>query len=83
MNEEERPIVEVVFAERAKGNSMLGTAEVLERMGYKTRKGSTRWQVSTVKSILANELVYRGMYKYGDMNWVQGVHEPILKEDEQ
>ena len=81
VNEEERPIVEVVFAERAKGNSMLGTAEVLERMGYKTRKGSTRWQVSTVKSILANELVYRGMYKYGDMNWVPGVHEPILKEE--
>ena len=37
---------------------------------------------SGVKSIVNNRPLYEGMYKYGkDMNWVQGVHEPILKKD--
>lgn len=33
----------------------------------------------SIKSILGNRPLYEGMYKYGNMNWVKGVHEPILK----
>lgn len=81
INDKEAEIVRIIFREREHGNSMLGTAELLEDMGYVTRKGSKRWQTSTVKSILRNEPVYRGMYKYGkDMDWVRGVQEPILKD---
>lgn len=79
INEEERPIVECIFEEHEKGTNMLATAQVLREKGFTTRKGRD-FQVSTIKSILGNRKLYEGMYKYGkDMNWVQGVHEPILK----
>lgn len=76
---EEAEIVRFIFQKNQEGVSMLGTTELLEQAGYKTRKGS-RFQTSTIKSILSNKPTYLGMYKYGDMNWVQGVHEPILKD---
>ena len=34
---------------------------------------------SNVQKILANEKTYRGFYKYGNMEWVKGKHDPILK----
>lgn len=78
INEDERPIVEFIFKRREEGMPMLRIAEALEESGYKTRRGG-RFQVSTIKSILSNEPLYRGQYKYGkEMNWVPGVHEAIL-----
>ena len=73
--------MEFVFAEHRKGTPMLTIADKLNDLGYRTRKG-TKFQNTSVRSIIKNEPLYRGMYKYGDMNWVKGVHEPILKEDE-
>lgn len=81
INEDERPIVEYVFTETAKGVPMLTIADRLTDLGYRTRKG-TKFQAKSVSSILKNRKLYEGMYKYGDMNWVQGVHEPILKKEE-
>lgn len=79
INEEEKPIVELVFAEYAKKTPMLGITSILRDNGFKTRKGQD-FQVSTIKSIINNRPLYEGKYKYGkDMKWVQGVHEPILK----
>lgn len=79
INETERPIVEYVFAEHDKGTPMLTIADGLTALGYSTRKG-TRFQNTSVRSIINNRPLYQGMYKYGkEMNWVQGVHEPILK----
>ena len=79
INENEKPIVEFIFQENDKGNSMLGITEELSKRGYVTRKGRG-FQVSTIKSILSNKPLYQGMYKYGkEMDWVKGVHEPILK----
>ena len=79
INEEERPIVEFIFKETDKGTPMLGIATLLAEHGYVTRKGRG-FQVSTIKSIISNKPLYEGMYKYGkEMNWVKGVHEPILK----
>lgn len=79
IDEDERPIVEFVFAENDKGTPMLHIADMLNNKGYRTRKGTT-FQATSVRSILSNRPLYEGMYKYGkDMNWVQGVHEPILK----
>lgn len=81
INDEERPIVEFIFAKKAEGVPMLTMVDMLAEQGYKTRKGKS-FQVSTIKSILTNEPLYRGMYKYGkEMNWVKGVHEPILEGD--
>ena len=79
INESERPIVELIFKETDNGMSMLSIANELAKRGYVTRKG-IGFQVSTIKSIISNRPLYEGMYKYGkEMNWVKGVHEPILK----
>lgn len=79
INEDERPVVELIFRETDKGVSMLSITDILEKEGYSTRQGK-RFQVSTIKSIISNRPLYQGMYKYGkEMNWVKGVHEPILK----
>lgn len=79
INPEEKPIVELVFTEHdQKGTSLTDICEVLYDKGYRTRKGK-RFQISTVRGILSNRKFYEGMYKYGDMGWVQGVHQPILE----
>ena len=79
INEEEKPIVEYVFKRIAEKTPMLTIADELNDLGYRTRKG-TKFQNTSVRSIVNNEQLYRGMYKYGkEMNWVKGVHEPILQ----
>ncbi len=81
INEDEKPIVEFVFAEHKKGTPMLRIADMLNDQGFQTRLGG-KFHNSTVKNIVKNEPLYRGMYKYGkEMNWVQGVHEPILRDE--
>ncbi len=78
INEDEKPIVEFIFEQHDKGTPMLTIAGMLNDMGYQTRKG-TKFQNTSVRSIVNNRPLYEGMYKYGkDMKWVQGVHEPIL-----
>lgn len=80
INEEERSLVEYVFQKNKEGMPMLTIAESLNDSGFRTRKG-TKFQATSVRSILNNEQFYKGMYKYGkDMTWVKGVHEPILKD---
>lgn len=80
INENEAPVVRFIFENKLAGNTMLGTVKALNDAGYKTRNGKP-FVISTVQSIWNNEKTYRGYYKYGkDGEWVQGVHEPILKE---
>ena len=80
INEKEEPIVKLVFTEFDKGTSLTDICGLLANQGLVSRKGK-RFQVSTVRSILANRLLYQGKYKYGDMDWVQGVHSPILSSE--
>lgn len=83
INPQEEPIVKRIFEETDEGTSMLAITEILRKEGFVTRKGRD-FQVSTIKSIISNRPLYEGMYKYGkEMNWVKGVHEPILKKDEE
>ena len=79
INEEEKPIVEYVFKRIEERIPMLTIAEELNDLGFRTRKG-TRFYNTSVRSIVNNKPLYQGMYKYGkEMNWVKGVHEPILQ----
>lgn len=82
INEEERPIVEMVFKGLKEHKTLWAIADELTAAGYRTRKG-TPFRESNVRSMRDNKLLYQGMYKYGkNASWVQGVHEPILgKED--
>lgn len=80
INDKERPIVEYVDKRLRENVPMLTIAGELNDLGYRTRKG-TKFQNTTVRSIANNHRFYEGYYKYGkDMDWVKGVHEPILKE---
>lgn len=80
INSEEESIVKLVFEEFNGGTSLTDICELLHNKGFVSRKGK-RFQVSTIRSILANRLLYQGKYKYGDMDWVQGVHSPILSSE--
>lgn len=78
LNPKERPVVEITFREHDENQtSLTDICDLLYDKGYRTRKGK-RFQPSTIRGILANRPFYEGMYKYGDMGWVQGVHTPIL-----
>lgn len=82
IKEQERPIVEFIFKEHDEGVPTLQIATHLWDEGFRTRK-NTMFNESTVRSIIKNRPLYEGMYKYGkSMNWVKGVHEPILKNCE-
>lgn len=81
INPKERPIVDIVFDEHDhKQTSLTDICEILYDKGYRTRKGK-RFQQSTIRGILANRKFYEGYYKYGDMGWVKGVHNPILSAE--
>lgn len=77
VDEQESEIVKVIYKERALGLPLADICDILEDMGYKTRKGK-RFCPSGIKSILDNKKFYEGYYKYGDMEYVKGVHTPIL-----
>lgn len=83
--EKEAEVVRIIFERHGSGEPMLRTAEWLNDNGYKTRTDG-KFYSSSIKAIVENEPVYRGMYRYGrgknkkDVPWVNGVHEPILKD---
>lgn len=52
-------------------------ADYLNSIGEKTKTG-VAFSISTVQTIYENRMLYLGYYKYGTLNCVKGVHEPIL-----
>lgn len=83
INEEQAKVVRLIFDMKEKGYTYQHIVDELNSKGY-TNKSGGKWSISSVQVILGNEQTYRGMYKYGkEMNWVKGVHEPILKVQSQ
>lgn len=81
INEDEAPVVRRVFELRDNGTVLLDIVDILNNEGYVTRNGK-KFVISTVQSIVNNRKTYEGYYHYGkNGEWVQGVHEPILKGD--
>lgn len=79
INPDEVGIVKLIFEERNKGNSFNKIAVKLLDEGYRTRNGSM-FAAASIKSIVDNEMFYKGYYKYGkDSEWIKGVHEPLFK----
>ena len=76
---EEAEIVRKVYELRKQGGTLIGIADELNRLGYRTKKGGL-FLHSAIQTILNNEDTYRGNYKYGT-GTVEGHHEPILKEE--
>lgn len=82
IDEKEAEMVRIVFKMLEEKKTLQDVADCLNDLGYMSRKGK-RFQPSQIRSIRDNRPVYEGMYKYGDMGYVKGVHKPILKEDNQ
>lgn len=77
--EDEAEVVRMIFRLRDEGMTYEAIANALNEQGILTRKGN-QWKFGTVRTVLENEPLYRGMYKYGDVGeWVPAIHEPILK----
>lgn len=74
---EDKHIVRYIFALRSKGLSWQRIADWLNGRNVYTKSGKP-FQARSIGVILANERFYRGEYKYGNNDWKQGAHEPIL-----
>lgn len=74
---EEAEIVREVFNLKNDGLTYRAIAEIFKDKGYKTRKDKD-FAASTIQVIYNNQKLYLGYYKYGDNDWVLGVHESIL-----
>lgn len=77
VNEQERPIIELVFKELELGISYGKICKDLSAEGYRTRKGS-EFTPSNIQSIKNNLKVYQGYYKYGDNDYVKGQHQALI-----
>ena len=77
IHEAEAEVVRRVFALRRAGLSLNEITKALEKDGVERRKGGffTR---DNVRSILNNEKTYLGWYKYGNGEWKENAHDPIL-----
>lgn len=78
---EEAEIVRLIFKLRKEGGTLVGIAEELNRLGYRTKKGF-EFKHSAIQNILNNEETYRGHYRYGVGNFTENQHEAILKDGE-
>lgn len=77
VNESEAEIVKALFADIDAGLSLQKVTDHLADMGYRTRKG-TNFAISGVVSIRDNRKFYEGYYRFGEMDWVKGEHQPLL-----
>ena len=75
--EEEANAVALIFKLRNNGATYQQIMDKMNSEGWKTKSGG-KFAISTIQVILGNENLYRGMYKYGNSEWVEGVHQPIL-----
>lgn len=76
---EEAKIVRLIFSLRAKGMTLIGIADELNKQGYRTKKGNY-FKHSAIQTVLNNEDTYRGNYKYGKEK-SENTHDPILQEE--
>lgn len=81
VDECEAETVREIFKMKRNGATYKQVCNALNMAG-KTNRSGTKFSISTVQTILGNELLYKGMYKYGNGEWVKGAHEAILKEAE-
>lgn len=75
---EEAEVVRKIFEMKKGGATYQQICDALNAEG-KTNRSGTRFSISTVQTILKNENVYRGLYKYGKAGqWVKGQQKAIL-----
>ncbi len=77
---EEAEIVKFVIESKDNGKTFQAICDTLNAQG-KTNRSGTKFSISTLQVIVENKPLYQGKYRYGkDADWVDGEHEPILKQ---
>ena len=79
INEEEAETVRLIFQAYDSGRSLNSIAQLLNAEGVLPRRGQS-FHASTIREIVQNRRTYQGYYRYGEMDWVKGQHEPILSD---
>lgn len=74
---EEAEVVREIYQMRKEGKILKEIAGALNARGLKTHTGKP-FNTSTIQVILNNKKTYQGYYQYGESDWIQGIHEPIL-----
>ncbi len=77
-HDDERPILEKLFALRTEGYSYIQIAEYLNDRGIRTRTGA-KWKTSTVSKIVQNEF-YLGIVRFAGQVG-EGIFERIVSRD--
>lgn len=82
--ESEAEVVREVFRLKEElGRTYQEVVDSLYNDGARSKEGK-KIAISTIQSILGNKPLYQGMYKYGkDSEWVQGIHDAILKSEDE
>ena len=76
---EEAEVVRFVIESKENGMTYQTICDLLNDEG-KTNRSGTKFSISTLQVIIDNKPLYQGKYRYGkDSEWVDGEHEPILK----
>lgn len=79
IDEAEAEVVRLIFLLRKDGATYQDIVNRLSDNGARTRKGNV-FAISTVQTVLNNEKLYQGYYKYGKSDeWVAGQHDAILE----
>lgn len=73
----EAMIVNKIYDLAYQGISDRKIAEILNKEGYKTRRG--KWARTSVRNILSRD-IYSGIINYGSDKF-EGIHEPIIESD--
>ena len=77
---EEAEVVRFVIESKESGKTFQTICDALNEQG-KTNRSGTKFSISTLQVIIDNKPLYQGMYRYGkDSEWIEGEHEPILKD---
>lgn len=77
---EEAEVVKFVIESKDNGMTYQTICDALNKSG-KTNRSGTKFSISTLQVIIENKPLYQGKYRYGkDSEWVDGEHEPILRE---
>lgn len=76
---EEANTVKKIFWLKKEGKSLRESAKWLNEHGLVTKE-KKEWSPASILYVLNNENTYRGKYKYGDGEWVEGKHKPIIDD---
>lgn len=80
IDEDEAEIVKVIFKMKDDNCSFGFIANSLNKNNIKTKSGK-EWTMAQIYYVCRNRKFYQGFYKYGQKEWIKGIHQPILTLD--